>query len=301
MQGRINLMEDYLVKATIYEGKVRAYAITSTNTVEEARKRQDTWATATAAMGRTLTITALMGAMMKGDDTITTKIEGTGPIGAIVADGNAKGEVRGYVSQPHVDFETNAAGKLDVARAVGTEGSLSVVKDLGLRDYFTGNSPIVSGEISEDFTYYFAVSEQVPSAVGAGVLINPDHSVLAAGGFIIQIMPGADDELITNLEKRIQSFPSISALIEEGNNPEQILQRLFEEEQIKFHEKMPITFRCKCSKERFEKAIIGLGTDEIQQMIDEDHGAEAVCHFCNETYHFDEEQLKALIEKNENV
>src|SRR5690625_2815668 len=177
-------MEDYLVKSTIYNGTIRAYAVTTTHTVEEARKRQDTWATASAALGRTLTITAMMGAMLKNDNTLTVKFEGNGPIGAIIVDGNAKGEVRGYVSHPHIDFSLNEQGKLDVARAVGTKGNLSIVKDLGLRDYFTDQVPIVSGEISEDFTYYFAHSEQTPSAVGAGVLINPDHSILAAGGFI---------------------------------------------------------------------------------------------------------------------
>ncbi|WP_067729657.1 Hsp33 family molecular chaperone HslO [Oceanobacillus damuensis] len=287
-------MKDYLIKATTFDGKVRAYAVTSTNTVEEARRRQDTWATASAALGRTITITAMMGAMLKGEDSNTIKVEGNGPIGAIIADGNAKGHVRGYVNNPHVDFELNEKGKLDVARAVGTEGTLSVIKDLGLKEYFTGEVPIVSGEISEDFTYYFATSEQVPSAVGAGVLVNPDHTILAAGGFIVQVMPGADEEIITRLEEQIQTFPSISSLIREGKTPEQILQQLFKDEEVKIHESMPIEFRCKCSKERLANAITGLGKEEIQSMIDEDHGAEASCHFCNETYHFTEQELEEL-------
>ncbi|MFC4024102.1 Hsp33 family molecular chaperone HslO [Oceanobacillus longus] len=287
-------MKDHIIKATTFNGKVRAYAITSTNTVEEARRRQDTWATTSAALGRTITITAMMGAMLKGEDSNTIKVLGNGPIGAIIAEANAKGHVRGYVTNPHVDFELNENGKLDVARAVGTEGSLSVIKDLGLKDYFTGEVPIVSGEISEDFTYYFATSEQVPSAVGAGVLVNPDHTILAAGGFIVQVMPGADEEVITRLEEQIQSFPSISSLIREGKNPEQILQQLFAGEEVKVHEAMPIEFRCKCSKERLANAIIGLGNEEIQSMIDEDHGAEASCHFCNEIYHFTEQELGEL-------
>ncbi|MBP2078510.1 Hsp33 family molecular chaperone HslO [Oceanobacillus polygoni] len=286
-------MKDYLVKAIAFDGKVRAFAIRTTETVEEARRRQDTWATASAALGRTITITAMMGAMLKGEDSNTIKVQGNGPIGAIIADANAKGHVRGYVSNPHVDFELNDKGKLDVARAVGTVGSLSVIKDLGLKDYFTGEVPIVSGEISEDFTYYFATSEQVPSAVGAGVLVNPDHSILSAGGFIVQVMPGADETVITRLEEQIQSLPPISKLIEEGNTPEQILQRLFDNE-VKILESMPIEFRCKCSKERLANAIIGLGSEEIQNMIDEDHGAEASCHFCNETYHFTEAELEEL-------
>src|SRR5699024_1129337 len=199
-------MKDYLVKATAFDNHIRAYATVTTNTVEEARERQDSWATTTAALGRTITITAMMGAMLKGEDTITTKVEGGGPIGAIVADANAKGDVRGYVSNPQVDFDSNEQGKLDVRRAVGTSGFLSVVKDLGLSEYFTGPVPIVSGEISEYFTYYYATTEQVPSAIGAGVLVNPYHSVLAAGGFIIQGMPGASYEVIDQLEKRIESF-----------------------------------------------------------------------------------------------
>ncbi|HEY4600533.1 MAG TPA: Hsp33 family molecular chaperone HslO [Cerasibacillus sp.] len=286
---------DYLIKATTYDGMVRAYAIQSTQLVEEARKKQDTWATTTAALGRTLTITALMSAMLKGEDELTVKVEGDGPIGAIVTDGNAKGDVRGYVSNPHVDFELNEQGKLDVRRAVGTTGTVSVVKDLGLKDYFTGQVPIVSGEISEDFTYYFATSEQIPSAVGAGVLVNPDHSVLAAGGFVVQVMPGATDEVITQLEQKIASFPSISALISEGATPEAILERLFGDVKLNIHEKMPVQFKCKCSKERFERAIISLGKEEIQSMIDEDRGAETVCHFCNSVYYFTEEELEALV------
>lgn len=287
-------MSDYLVKATVYNDLVRAYAIRSTDTVEEARKRQDSWATASAALGRTITITVMMGAMLKGDDSLTVKVEGNGPLGAIVADSNAKGEVRGYVQQPHTDLPLNAKGKLDVAGAVGIEGTLSVVKDLGLKDYFTGQVEIVSGEISEDFTYYFAHSEQIPSAVGAGVLINPDHSVLAAGGFIIQVMPGAGEEIITRLEEQIQSFPAISSLIEKGYTPEEVLQRLFEGETVKILEKLPIAFHCNCSKERFERAIIGLGNEEIKLMIEEDHGAEANCHFCNNFYHFTESELREL-------
>lgn len=290
------MMKDYLVKATTYNGMVRAYAISSTHAVNEACRRQDTWATASAALGRTITITAMMGAMLKGDDAITVKVEGNGPIGAIIADGNADGHVRGYVKNPHVDFDLNEKGKLDVARAVGKEGNISVIKDLGLKEFFTGEVPIISGEISEDFTYYFANSEQIPSAVGAGVLVNPDLSILAAGGFIVQVMPGADEEIINQLEEQIQSFPAISTLIQEGNTPEQILTRLFGDETVKVHEQLPIEFRCKCSKERVEQAITGLGNEEIQSMIDEDHGAEASCHFCNETYHFTEAELKALIQ-----
>lgn len=291
-------MKDYLVKSTVYDGKVRAYAAVTTNTVEDARKRHDTWATASAALGRTLTITSLMGAMLKGEDTITVKIEGNGPIGAIITDGNAKGTVRGYVHNPHVDFPLNEKGKLDVKRAVG-EGTLSIVKDLGLKDYFTGSVPLVSGEISEDFTYYFATSEQIPSAVGAGVLVNPDHSILAAGGFIVQLMPGADDDIVTKLENNMENFPPISTLVEEGNTPEEILQKLFVGEEINFHEQIRVAFQCKCSRERMENAIKGLGKEEIINMIEEDHGAEVTCHFCNEVYHVTEDELRTLLSEIE--
>ncbi len=289
-------MEDYLIKTTALDGQVRAYAAVSTQLVEEARRRQDTWATASAALGRTLTITVMMGAMLKDEQKITVKVEGNGPLGAIITDSNAKGDVRGYVINPHVDFELNQIGKLDVARAVGTEGHISVVKDLGLRDHFTGQVPIVSGEISEDFTYYFVRSEQIPSAVGAGVLINPDHTVLAAGGFIVQVMPEAEEKTIDYLENQINAFPPISSLIEQGYTPEKLLAKLFGEEEVRIHERLPIQFKCTCSYERVEQTLIGLGADELQAMIEEDKGAEVNCHFCNETYTFTEEDLKRLIE-----
>ncbi|QXE01817.1 Hsp33 family molecular chaperone HslO [Terribacillus sp. DMT04] len=288
-------MGDYLIKATGFNGNIRAYAIQSTELVEEARRRHDTYATASAALGRTLTISAMMGTMLKGQDKLTVKIEGDGPVGPIIVDSNAKGEVRGYITNPHVDFELNSLGKLDVSRAVGTVGTLSVAKDLGLKDMFTGQVPIVSGEIGDDFTYYFANSEQVPSAVGAGVLVNPDHTILAAGGFILQVLPGASDEIISQLEERISTIAPISTLIREGNTPEQILEKLIGEENLHFLETMPVSFTCQCSRERIQNAITSLGNDEIQAMIDEDHGAKASCHFCNETYTFSEEELTELL------
>ncbi|UOQ44655.1 Hsp33 family molecular chaperone HslO [Halobacillus salinarum] len=287
-------MSDYLVRATAFAGQVRAYAIQSTDTVEEARRRQDTWATTSAALGRTLTISAMMGTMLKGEDKITVKVEGDGPAGAIIADATSKGEVRGYIKNPHVDFDLNDRGKLDVARAVGTQGTISVVKDLGMKDHFTGQVPIISGEISEDFTYYFANSEQVPSAVGAGVLVDTDYSILAAGGFIIQMLPGAEEETTTIIEQRLSEMKPISTLIREGKSPEEILCIILGEENVKVLDSMPVTFKCRCSRERVEVAIASLGNEEIQRMIDEDHGAEAKCHFCNEDYQFSESQLKEL-------
>jgi len=262
-------MKDYLVKALAYDGNIRAFAVRTTEMVTEAQRRHQTWRTASAALGRTLTAGAMMGAMLKGEDKLTIKINGGGPLGPIVVDSNAKGEVRGYVTNPEVDFESNEHGKLDVRRAVGTDGILAVVKDIGLRDFFSGQVPLVSGELGEDFTYYFATSEQVPSSVGVGVLVNPDDSILAAGGFIFQLMPGTSESIISKLEERLKTIEPISKLIERGLTPEQILEELFGKEQVKVLETMPVGFVCNCSKERFATAIIGLGAAEITAMIEE--------------------------------
>jgi molecular chaperone Hsp33 len=287
-------MKDYLIKALAFDGQVRAYAVDSTETVGEAQRRHYTWPTASAALGRSMTAGVMMGAMLKGDNKLTIKINGGGPIGGIIVDSNAKGEVRGYVHHPQTHFDLNEHGKLDVRRAVGTDGMLMVVKDVGMRDHFTGQVPIVSGELGEDFTYYFASSEQVPSAVGVGVLVNPDNSILAAGGFIIQLMPGIDESTITKIEQSIQSIPPVSKLIEKGLTPEELLFEILGKENVKILEKMPVSFRCTCSKERFGNAIISLGTEEIEQMIEEDGKAEAHCHFCNEKYLFSVEELEEL-------
>lgn len=235
--------------------------------------------------------------MLKGDQKLTVKIDGGGPIGLILVDGNAKGEVRGYVTNPQVHFDLNEHGKLDVRRAVGTEGTLSVVKDIGMRDYFTGQVPIVSGELGEDFTYYLFNSEQVPSSVGVGVLVNPDNSILAAGGFIIQLMPGAKDETITKIEQRLSEIPPISKLIEKGLTPEELLEEICGKDNVKVIENMPISFTCTCSKERFSNAIISLGQAEIEDIINTDGQAEAECHFCNEKYLFTKDELETLLKE----
>ncbi|NRD77489.1 Hsp33 family molecular chaperone HslO [Bacillus sp. BRMEA1] len=289
-------MSDYLVKALAYNGSFRAYAVRTTDTINEAQRRHQTWRTASAALGRSMTAGVMMGAMLKGEEKLTIKIDGGGPVGPILVDSNAKGEVRGYVTNPQVDFESNEHGKLDVRRAVGTDGLLSVVKDLGLRDFFSGQVPLISGELGEDFTYYFVTSEQVPSSVGVGVLVNPDDSILAAGGFIIQVLPGTEDSIIALLEERLKTIPPISKLIEKGLTPEQILEELFGKEHVKVIETMPVKFQCTCSKERFADAIIGLGKKEINDMIVEDGQAEAHCHFCNEKYLFTKEELEQLKE-----
>lgn len=288
-------MGDYLVRALGFNGNVRAFAVRTTDTVGEAQRRHNSWPTATAALGRSLTAGVIMGAMLKGEDKLTIKFEGKGPIGLILVDSNANGEVRGYVSNPHVHFDLNSAGKLDVARAVGTDGGLTVVKDLGLRDMFSGQTPIVSGEIAEDFTYYFAVSEQVPSSVGLGVLVNPDNSVLASGGFILQILPGCDDETITEIENHLKTIEPVSKMIEKGYTPEQILEAVLGKGNVQLLDSMPVKFKCQCSKERFGAAIKSLGVQELHEMIDEDGGAEAQCHFCLEKYDFEASELEGFI------
>lgn len=289
-------MSDYLVRGIGFGGEVRVFAVRSTETVAEAQRRHNTWPVVSAALGRSMTAAVMMGAMLKGDDKITVKIEGDGPAGPIIIDADGKGDVRGYVSNPHVHFELNEQGKLDVRRAVGTTGSVTIVKDLGLRDMFSGQTPIVSGEIAEDFTYYFATSEQVPSSVGLGVLVNPDNTILAAGGFILQLMPGCSDETITTIEQQLSKIEPVSKMIEKGYTPEQILEAVLGENgKLEVLSSMPVQFQCQCSKERFGAAIIGLGVEEIQAMIDEDGQAEAHCHFCEEKYLFTQQELEGLI------
>lgn len=287
-------MKDYLIKALGYEGQVRAYAVSTTNTVGEAQRRHYTWPTASAALGRAMTAGVMMGGMLKGEEKLTIKIEGGGPIGSILVDSNAKGEVRGYVTHPQTHFDLNEQGKLDVRRAVGTDGLLTVVKDIGLRDYFSGQVPLVSGELGEDFTYYFVTSEQVPSSVGVGVLVNPDNSILAAGGFIIQLMPGTSEDTISKIEKRLSTITPVSKMIQSGMTPEEILTEILGEGNVNILEKMDVQFSCQCSRERIATALISLGQAEIRDIIETDGQAEAHCHFCNQTYQFSKEELEEL-------
>lgn len=289
-------MKDYLVKALAFDGEVRAYSVRTTNTVSEAQRRHDTWRTASAALGRSLTAGTMMGAMLKGDQKLTIKVEGNGPIGPILVDAHANGDVRGYVTNPHVDFEGTEQGKLRVYQAVGNEGFVTVIKDIGMREPFIGQSPIVSGELGEDFTYYFAVSEQTPSSVGVGVLVNGDDSILAAGGFILQIMPGAQEETISFIEDRLQKIPLVSTLIEQGLSPEELLYAVLGEDKVKVLETMDVQFNCTCSRERIESVLISLGKTELEQVREEEEETEVHCHFCNERYKFSKEDITNLIE-----
>ncbi|WP_416829598.1 Hsp33 family molecular chaperone HslO [Ectobacillus polymachus] len=289
-------MKDYLVRSLAFDGQVRAYSTITTHTVSEAQRRHDTWRTASAALGRSLTAGVMMGAMLKEDQKLTIKVEGNGPIGHILIDANAKGEVRGYVAHPHIDFEANEQGKLRVYEAVGTDGNITVIKDIGLREPFVGQVPIVSGELGEDFTYYFAVSEQIPSSVGVGVLVNGDDSILAAGGFILQMMPGAEEETISFIEKRLNEMPPISKLVENGLTPEEILYHILGEENVKVLDTLDVVFRCTCSRERIERVLTSLGLEELQQVRDEEEETEVHCHFCNEKYTFSKQDITNLID-----
>lgn len=297
MKSEEKYMSDYLVRALAFNGKVRAFAVETTNTISEAQRRHGTWPTASAALGRSMTAGVMMGAMLKGEDKLTVKVEGKGPIGAIIVDSNSKGEVRGYVTNPQTHFDLNEHGKLDVRRAVGTDGMLTIVKDLGMRDFFTGQVPIVSGELGEDFTYYFAASEQVPSSVGLGVLVNPDNTILASGGFIIQLMPGIEDETITIIEQKLSQMEPVSKLIARGLSPEELLQEILGEENVQILNQMPVEFECNCSKDRFGAAILSLGESEIREMIEDEGHAEAQCHFCMEKYHYSEQELESFIDE----
>ncbi|QKS69660.1 Hsp33 family molecular chaperone HslO [Paenalkalicoccus suaedae] len=288
-------MNDYLVKSLAYNDTVRIYAMRSTEMVREVSALHDTWRTVTAALGRAITAGTMMGSMLKGDEKLTIKIEGSGPASPIIIDANAKGKARGYVSNPHVDPERHSNGKLNVAAAVGQEGSISVVKDLGMRDHFTGSIPIVSGELGEDFTYYFATSEQTPSSVGLGVVVGEGDKVLAAGGFILQMMPGATDEIIDQIEARLNDMPPVSQLISEGKTPEEIIETLAGADNYRILEKMDTEFECQCSRERIQNALFGLEEQDLKEMIAEDKGAETTCQFCNQTYQFSEEDLEAIL------
>ncbi|WP_139492545.1 Hsp33 family molecular chaperone HslO [Brevibacillus dissolubilis] len=285
--------DNYIVRATGFDGHVRAFAARTTTILEGIRQSYDMWNTASAALGRTLTVTAIMGAMLKGEEKLTVVVKGGGPIGNITCDANAKGEIRGYVTNPQVHFDLNELGKLDVRRAVGTDGSLFVTKDLGMREPYQGSSPIVSGEIGEDFAYYFVTSEQTPSAVSVGVLVNPeDRSILGSGGFILQLLPGTPEEIITKLEERLKGLPQVSRMVAEGISPEEMIERVLENPKIL--SRLDLEFKCTCSEEKVEGMLYSLGHEELGGMIEEQGEAEVHCNFCNQRYHYSKETLENI-------
>ena len=291
-------MTDYIVRATAAGSQIRAFAATTRELVETARQAHNTSPVATAALGRLLTGGAMMGVMMKGEeDILTIQVRGDGPIGGITVTADAKGNVKGYVNNPEVWLPANSRGKLDVGKAVG-HGSLSVIKDMGLKEPYVGQTELQTGEIAEDLTYYFAASEQVPSSVGLGVLMEKNNTVKQAGGFLIQLMPFTDEAVIETLEKRLAEIPPVTTMLDEGLTPEQILEKLFEGMDMEINETMPARFFCNCSKERVSRALISVGRGELADMIHEGKELEVNCHFCGKNYTFSVEELKELLRKS---
>lgn len=290
-------MNDYIIRAIAANDQIRAFAAVTTETVEEARKDHNTSPVATAALGRLLTAGAMMGTMMKGDkDILTLQIKAGGPLEGITVTADSKGRVKGYVGNPNVCIPANSKGKLDVAGAVGI-GFMNVIKDMGLKEPYVGQVALQTSEIAEDLTYYFATSEQVPSAVGLGVLMNKDNTVRQAGGFIVQLMPFAEEETIAKLEANVQKITSVTNLLEEGHTPESLLEKVLEGFDMEINEKIPTEFYCNCSRERVEKALISIGRKELNEMIQEGKPIELNCHFCNKNYEFTVEELKEILRK----
>ena len=288
---------DYIVRATAANNQIRAFAATTKETVEAARQAHNTSPVATAALGRLLTGGAMMGSMMKNDsDMLTIQIKGDGPIGGLTVTADSKGNVKGYVEHPEVMLPPNAQGKLDVAGALGI-GLISVIKDMGLKEPYVGQTILQTSEIAEDLTYYFATSEQVPSSVGLGVLMEHDNTVKQAGGFIVQLMPFVDDDVVDRLEANIKKISSVTSMLDKGMTPEEILEEVLDGFEVEVKDTMPAQFYCNCTKERVEKAIISIGKKDIQEMIEDGKPIEVNCHFCGKSYEFSVEELKTLIKK----
>lgn len=288
-------MSDYIVRATAANNQIRAFAATTQELVEVARSSHNTSPVATAALGRLLTGGAMMGVMMKGDkDVLTLQIKCSGPIGGLTVTADSKGNVKGYVNNPDVMLPANAQGKLDVGGALEL-GVLSVIKDLGLKEPYVGQVELKTGEIADDLTYYFASSEQVPSAVGLGVLMEKDNTVRRAGGFIVQLMPFAEEEVIAQLEKNLAEITSVTELLDQGYTPEMLLEKLLGNMDLEIKERIETKFHCNCDKVRVGKVLISIGEKELQAMIDEGNPIELNCHFCNTNYQFTIEELKELL------
>ena len=289
-------MKDYLVRATAAGSQIRAFAVTSTEMVETARQHHNTSPVATAALGRLLTAGAMMGSMMKNDtDILTIQIKGAGPIQGLTVTADSKANVKGYVENPDVMLPPKN-GKLDVGGALGL-GILNVIKDMGLKEPYVGQTILQTGEIGDDLTYYFANSEQVPSSVGLGVLMEKDNTVKCAGGFIVQVMPFVEEKVLEQLEENISNIHSVTALLEQGHTPESLLQEVLKGMDIEITDILPTQFYCDCSKTKIEKAIISIGEKEIKEMIDEGKDIEVKCHFCNTAYSFSVDELSALLKQ----
>ena len=282
----------YILRGTSKNHGIRIFAADTTSMVEEARRLHNTSPVASAALGRALTASSIMGIMMKGDnDKLTLSINGKGPLGTIVCVADSKGTVKGYVSNPLVDIPSRADGKLDVGSAVGINGLVTIIKDMGMKEPYTGQYPLVNGEIAEDLTAYYADSEQQPSAIALGVLVDVDYSIKAAGGFIVQLMPEAEEKDIDILEKNLSQITSVSHLIDDGKTPEDLINLVLKDLEPMIYEKIPVSYKCDCSRERIEKALISIGKKDLDEIIKEDKLAEISCHFCNTVYHFNEAEL----------
>lgn len=290
-------MKDYLVRATAADAQIRAFAATTRQMVETARQMHDTSPVVTAALGRLLTAGSMMGSMLKGEeDLLTLQVTGDGPMGGMTVTADSKGHVKGYANEPQVILPANSQGKLDVGGAVGS-GILRVIQDSGLKDPYVGQTVLQTGEIAEDLTYYFATSEQVPSSVGLGVLMERDNTVRQAGGFIVQLMPFAEEETISRLEQNLGKIRSVTSMLDEGLTPEELLGLVLEGMDIQFRDTCEVEFSCSCSKERVEKALISIGREEIDKMIADGEPIEVKCHFCNKGYQFSVQELEEIVEK----
>lgn len=288
-------MSDYIVRATAADAQIRAFAATTKELVEYARTAHNTSPIMTAALGRLLTAGSMMGCMLKGDkDILTLQISGDGPAKGLLVTADSKANVKGYVTNPDVLLPPNTLGKLDVGGAIG-KGFLNVIKDMGLKDPYVGQIQLQTGEIADDLTYYFATSEQVPSTVGLGVLMNKDNTVAQAGGFIIQLMPFAEEAIVAALEEKLQTIKGVTGLLSEGKNPEQILDILLGDMNLEIQEKIPTSFKCNCSKKRVEKVLLSVGQDELRSMIEDGKEVTLNCHFCNTNYAFTVDELKKLL------
>ena len=291
-------MSDYIVRGTAANNQIRVFAATTKNLVENARQAHNTSPVATAALGRLLTGGAMMGSMMKGEkDLLTVQIQCSGPIQGLTVTADSKGNVKGYAYNPGVMLPPSDKGKLDVGKALDL-GVLSVIKDMGLKEPYMGQTQLVSGEIAEDLTYYFATSEQVPSAVALGVLMDKDNTVKQAGGFIIQLMPFAEDGLAEKLEEKLKEITSITSLLEQNMTPEDIINAVLGDFGVEIMDTMPTQFYCNCTKDRVEKAIVSVGAKELNEMIQENKPIEVNCHFCNKNYKFEIEELKEILRKS---
>ena len=291
-------MGDYIVRAMAANQQIRAFAITSKEMVEFARVAHQTSPVATAALGRLLSAGAMMGVMMKGErDILTLQMKGTGPLRGVTVTADSKGTVKGYVDNPNADVPPKAKGKLDVGGAIGV-GVLNVIKDMGLKEPYNGTCELKTGEIGDDLTYYFATSEQVPSAVGLGVLVDTDRTVRQAGGFIIQLMPFIEEAVVDKLEAKLANVKSVTSMLDNGYTPEMILEELLGEFGLEFTDTMPTKFECNCDKARIEKALISVGRKSLNEMVQDGETIEVNCHFCNSKYEFTVEELKELIRRS---